>query len=90
MQLSTWRIDRGMALAETARALGLSGLNPGHTLKRIENGSRQPDADMIERIVMLTEGHVTPADMHAVRLTWLKANRPEKFPNPQLMPEAAE
>lgn len=74
-----------MSLAETARALGITGVNPGGTLARIEVGSRQPDADMIERIGRLTEGSVTPEDMHAVRLDWLKANRPEKF-----LVEAAE
>lgn len=35
---------------------------------------------MIERIVNLTDGVVGAIDMHMVRLAWLKANRPEKFP----------
>lgn len=59
--------------------LGISGVNPGGTLARIEAGSRQPDADMVERIEGLTEGEVAASDMHAVRLTWLKMHRPEKF-----------
>lgn len=62
-----------------ARMLGISGVNPGGTLARIEAGSRQPDADMVERIAILTDKNVGAADMHAVRLAWLKKNRPEKF-----------
>ncbi|WP_210212739.1 helix-turn-helix transcriptional regulator, partial [Mesorhizobium sp. M7A.F.Ca.ET.027.03.2.1] len=68
MQLREWRLDRKLGFAETARALGIEGVNPGGTLARIEIGSRQPDADMIERIVTLTAGDVSAADMHAVRL----------------------
>ena len=71
-----------MGFAELARALGIGGVNPGGTLARIENGSRQPDADMVERIERFTCGIVTAADMHAVRLSWLKVNRPEKFAVP--------
>lgn len=79
MQMKAWRIERGWSVAETARALGILGINPGATLARIEAGSRQPDADMIERIRILTEGAVTPADMHDTRLAWLKTNRPDRF-----------
>lgn len=82
MRLLEWRTDRGQSCTQTARALGISGINPGGTLARIENGSRQPDADMVERIVALTDGAVTAADMHAVRLAWLKVNRPDKFAAP--------
>ena len=79
MQLKDWILAAQQTYAETARALGICGVNPGGTLARIVAGSRQPDADMVERIVALTGGVVTAADMHTVRLTWLKANRPEKF-----------
>lgn len=89
MMLRDYRTGRGMGFAELARALGITGVNPGGTLARIENGSRQPDADMVERIQQFTEGAVTAGDMHAVRLAWLRANRPEKFPA-QPMVEAAE
>ncbi|WP_348643234.1 helix-turn-helix transcriptional regulator [Mesorhizobium sp. B2-1-3A] len=87
MQLREWRLDRKLGFAETARALGIEGVNPGGTLARIENGSRQPDADMIERIVTLTAGAVTAADMHEIRLAWLKDNRPEKFSAPMPSPQ---
>lgn len=87
MQLREWRLDRKLGFAETARALGIEGVNPGGTLARIEIGSRQPDADMIERIVTLTAGAVSAADMHAVRLAWLKDNRPEKFTAPMPAPQ---
>ncbi len=79
MRLRDWRLARKAGLAETARALGITGVNPGGTLARIEAGSRQPDADMIERIDIFTNGMVQAADMHAVRLAWLKQHRPDKF-----------
>ena len=56
---------------------------------RIESGELPTDADMVERIVALTGGAVTAADMHAVRLAWLKTNRPEKFDGAPLA-EAAQ
>lgn len=90
MSLREWRLVRKLGLAETARALGISGVNPGGTLARIEVGSRQPDADMIERIVILTGGAVSADDMHSVRLGWLKTNRPEKFLGVEPVAFAAE
>lgn len=90
MLLRVWRLDRKLGFAETARALGIEGVNPGGTLARIENGSRQPDADMIERIMTLTDGTVTAADMHGIRLAWLKDNRPEKFTAPLPAPQSEE
>lgn len=79
MLLRDWRLSKNMGFAELGRALGIEGVNPGGTLARIEAGSRQPDADMVERIIALSSGDVTAADMHAVRLAWLKDNRPDKF-----------
>lgn len=79
MRLVDWRLSRKLSAAEAARFFGIGGVNPGRTLARIEAGERQPDADMIERICLLTDGLVSPHDMHATRLDWLKANRPEKF-----------
>ncbi|WP_406871597.1 helix-turn-helix transcriptional regulator [Aminobacter sp. P9b] len=79
MRLRDWRTHKKLGFAELARALGIEGVNPGGTLARMETGCRQPDADMVERIVRFTDGAVTAEDMHAVRLAWLKANRPEKF-----------
>jgi len=86
MTLTEWRTGNNLGFADTARALGIEGVNPGGTLARIERGERRPDADMVERIVRLTGGEVSPGDMHKVRLDWLHAHRPEKF---QTM-EAAE
>ena len=90
MMFRTWRTDRNLALADTARRLGIEGKNPGGTLARIECGARQPEADMIERIVVFTDGQVTEADMHAVRLAWLKEHRPEKFAAPLPSPFQSE
>lgn len=79
MLLTDWRTQQKLSFAEMARALGIGGINPGATLARIERGERRPDADMVERIYIFTDGAVTAADMHAVRLAWLRANHPEKF-----------
>ena len=82
MMLRTWRLSKELSVAETARSLGIDGVNPGGTLARIELGTRQPDADMVERIILFTGGEVTAADMHAVRLAWLRENRPDKAFSP--------
>jgi transcriptional regulator with XRE-family HTH domain len=79
MLFRDWRTAKGLSAAEAARQLGIEGVNPGATLARIEAGSRQPDADMVERIIAFTAGQVAASDMHAARLAWLRANRPEKF-----------
>ena len=90
MNLSAWRIDKGLGFAETARMLGIEGVNPGGTLARIERGERRPDADMIDRIEVMTGGVVTASDMHRIRLAWLREHRPEKFQSVELPLEAAE
>lgn len=79
MLLRDWRNQNGLGLAAMARLLGIGGVNPGGTLARIECGSRQPDADMLERISALTAFKVTANDLYASRLDWLKRHRPEKF-----------
>jgi hypothetical protein len=79
MMLSIWISENGLTVAAAARRFGIGGVNPGRTLDRIMSGERQPDADMISRIIEITDGAVTAADMHATRLDWLKANRPERF-----------
>lgn len=83
--LSIWISENGLTVAAAARRFGIGGVNPGRTLDRIMSGERQPDADMISRIIETTEGSVTATDMHATRLDWLKTNRPERF-----VQEAAE
>lgn len=77
MNLRDWRLTHGVTLATAASALGLVG--GARSVHRLESGENNSDADMVERIARLTDGAVTAADMHAVRLAWLKANRPEKF-----------
>ncbi|MDP9837577.1 transcriptional regulator with XRE-family HTH domain [Neorhizobium huautlense] len=72
-------MSKGLAVASLARQLGIVGVNPGGTLARIEAGSRQPDADMVERIETVTAKAVCAADMFQTRLQWLRSNRPEKF-----------
>lgn len=77
MLLKSWRTLVGKSQGECAMALGLEG-GP-RSFQRIETGENKADADVVERIAAVTEGSVTAADMHEVRLAWLKDNRPEKF-----------
>jgi len=71
-----------------AFANSFKGARSSRTLARIVSGAVMPDADMVARIEVLTGNSVTASDMHATRLAWLRANRPEKFAN--AIPEAAE
>jgi len=79
MKLSAWIEEAGLSVAAAARNLGIEGVNPGRTLDRIASGERQPDADVVARIEAMTGGMVTAGDMHATRLDWLRANRPDRF-----------
>lgn len=73
--LRTFRTTRQIKLDALADALGVHKT----TAMRIETGALAADADIVERIVLFTDGAVTADDLHAVRLEWLRANRPEKF-----------
>lgn len=77
MELKAWRKLNQLTVEDLAHALGPS--RSARSISRAENGENHPDADMVARIQNVTDGAVTAADMHATRLTWLKANRPEKF-----------
>lgn len=79
MRLKEWIISEKLSVAAAARRFGISGVNPGRTLDRIMSGSRQPDADMVARILQATNGEVSASDMHNARLDWLRENRPERF-----------
>lgn len=81
MQFLDWIKREELSVAATARRLRIGGVNPARTLDRIVRGERAPDADMIARIVGMTDGVVTVQDMHETRLAWLRENRPEKFPD---------
>ena len=72
MNLKTWRIDQTLTLDSLARELGITGVNPGRTLQRIENGESSADADLIADISKRTQGAVTAVDMQAVRLAYLE------------------
>jgi hypothetical protein len=77
MLIRDWRILTERSQGDCAKALALEG--GARSFQRIETGQNKADADLVERIAAFTGGQVTAADMHAVRLAWLKVNRPEKF-----------
>lgn len=76
MQLKQWRLTQEKTLEECATLLGVGG---ARTYQRYECGENRADADLVDVIANVTHGAVTPADMHEVRLAWLRANRPDKF-----------
>lgn len=90
MFLSDWISEARLSDAEAARGLGIGGINPGRTLARIIKGERPADADMIHRIELFTNGKVGADDMHAARLAWLRANRPDKVFSLPVQQAAAE
>lgn len=86
--LIRFRAASGLSKADLGRALGYTKANPSRFYERFETGELPADADLVERISKLTAGIVSAADMHAVRLSWLKRHRPEKFEH--VVREAAE
>lgn len=76
MELRIWRQQQNLTMAICGQRIGL---RDGRAYQRYETGENQPDADMVARIILVTGGAVTAADMHATRLAWLLANRPDKF-----------
>ena len=67
--LRRYRTANDLTLKELGAQLSVNKT----TLLRWETGEASPDADMIERIVIVTGGAVTATDMHETRLAWLKA-----------------
>jgi transcriptional regulator with XRE-family HTH domain len=76
MELRIWRQQQNLTMAICGQRIGL---RDGRSFQRYETGENQPDADMVARIIFVTDGAVTAADMYATRLAWLLANRPDKF-----------
>jgi hypothetical protein len=77
MELKSWRIAENLTLGAAAARLGLAG--GARSFQRIEQGATGVDADLEERIMVMTTGKVATPDLHATRLAWLRQNRPEKF-----------
>ncbi|APO74243.1 hypothetical protein AM571_CH01407 [Rhizobium etli 8C-3] len=76
MKLKEWRLTRELTLAEMASALEIEN---ARTYQRYEDGENRTDAPLVERIIAFTGGSVSLDDLHAQRLDWLRANRPEAF-----------
>lgn len=72
-----------------AEAATLLAIDSARTYQRYETGENRPDAPLIERIRVETDGRVTLEDLHRQRLEWLKANKPEALSRLRLQ-EAAE
>lgn len=77
--LRRWRTENGVSLTWLAQQLSVQL----STVSRWESGEHLIDADMASRIVALSGGAVSLADIYAIRLAWLKEHRPEKFARPE-------
>ncbi len=60
MKLSEWREQKGMARSELADMIGLSSMQ----VYRLERGLSRPSPKVMERIVRVTDGAVTPNDFY--------------------------
>lgn len=74
MELRDWRIAQGLSQQALGVALGITSGNPASFVERVENGKVKADADLAAALSLLTEGAVTPADLHRTRLLWLRAS----------------
>lgn len=77
MLLKEWRLTRDKTLGEMAALLGIEN---ARTYQRYEDGENRADAHIVERIRSVTNNDVGVIDIHAQRLEWLRANRPDLFP----------
>lgn len=82
MLLSEWRKFKNLSCAAIAAQIQLNGDVDASSVWNWETGRSRPDADIVQRISVLTGDEVTAADMHRIRLAWLRQHRPEKFPEP--------
>lgn len=81
MNLQEWRTKHGFTLNECAALLGLGS---ARTYQRYETGENRPSALLTERIVRASNGDVSAQDIHAVRLSWERANLAQTNSEPEV------
>ncbi|ELT50247.1 helix-turn-helix domain-containing protein [Brucella intermedia] len=78
MKLADWRKREGLSCDEVARRLEIVAARGGSSVWNWETGRARADADIIDKIEILTDGEVSPLDMHRTRLDWLRQNRSDE------------
>jgi transcriptional regulator with XRE-family HTH domain len=78
VKLNDWRKQQNWTLARLGLELGFVNSNPSSAAQRIERGAVKVDADLAERIRLLTNDAVRPQDLHEMRLEWLANQAPRK------------
>lgn len=78
MKLADWRKREGLSCDEIARRLEIAAARGGSSVWNWETGRARADADIIDRIEILTNGEVSPLDMHRTRLDWIRQNRSDE------------
>lgn len=58
MNLRDWRVSKGLTQENVGKLIGVGGV----TVCRYENGERIPPREIMEQIIKLTKGEVTPND----------------------------
>lgn len=71
-RLRDWRASERLSLAAAADLFGLPPSGGASRVKRYEDGSSWPPAQVIEAIERATDGRVTADDIKATRLRWLQ------------------
>ncbi|ALN73556.1 helix-turn-helix transcriptional regulator [Aureimonas sp. AU20] len=71
--LKDWREEAGLSARRVAEALGLDDASGAGTIWRWETGRSRPDADVVAKIVEISDGKVTASDMHLTRLAFLRS-----------------
>lgn len=76
-KLKNWRTGQKLTLAKAAALLGLEGVNPANTYRRLESGERRAGPQTAEDIVKMTGGAVTIQDLHDDHLKFLRQQQGE-------------
>lgn len=69
MMLEDYRNENGLTYEALAKLIAVSSARQAH---RYAVGSAVPRTEIVERIIRATEGIVTPNDLHAARVAWLR------------------
>ena len=72
MTLDQWLTGMRRSAEDFGKELGCSG----QAVRHWRTGARMPDAEMAETIRTKTAGAVTIADLHAMRLAFLRGDKP--------------
>lgn len=71
MTLDQWMKEQGTTPERLGAEIGITG----EAVRRYRSGSRMPEPEIVEKLVVATNGAVTVQDLHDTRLTFLRSVR---------------